>query len=366
MMKISLPTDQLTAALQAASRVAAPKASIQALSGAMISAKDGKVELKATDHEMSLCLPLPAIVDEEGQALVPAKLLADVARQLPGDSCQLHLEDQELKITSGSATFSLRVLRAEDFPVLPDPLEGTGVSLPAEQFFSSLAQVSKSASHDETRPILTGVLVSVEGDLLQMVATDSYRMALKKTALPEPVAHDFEAIIPARALEELAKLVGKQDQISIMLQDSRIVFLADEIVFSCSLLAGSFPNFRQLIPTEFEHELNLPVGQLKDMTKRISLMARQSAPVRLSFSEGKLKMTAQTPDIGQAEETMDVPFSGEAMELGFAPEYLLSGLESMNCKELSLKLISPIRPALIVANDSSGFLYLMMPIRLSV
>lgn len=356
------------ACLAAASRVASPRAAMQALSGAMVVAEDGRAELRATDQELSLSLPLPAMVHEDGEALVPARIFSDIARQLPGDTVDLTVEEgsPELKVESGNASFSLRLLRAEDFPQMPDPMEGESIAISAKEFFSSIERVSRAASRDETRPILTGVLVSAEGDLLQMVATDSYRMALKKTPLPEAISQNFEATIPARALEELLRLAGGEDEITLVLQDAKAVFLAGDTVFSTSLLAGSFPDFRQLIPTEFEHELTLPVKATAEMTKRMSLLAKQGVPLKLAFSEGKLRMLSQTPDVGEAEDSMDAPFAGEDMDIGFSPEYLLAGLESMSCDEFSLKLISPLRPALLVAGDGSGFLYLLMPVRLSV
>lgn len=366
-MKLSLQTEDLTACMAAISRVASSKAVLQSLSGALIVAQEGKVEVRGADQQMALSLPLAASIEEEGEALVPARLLSDVARQLPGDIVELSIGEgeSELAVKSGNASFSLRTLRAEDFPATPDPLDGEGVELSAREFFAAVSRVSRAASSDETRPILTGVLVSVEDDTLQMVATDSYRMALQKTTLPEPVSRSFEATIPARSLDELARLAGDEDEITVVLQESKAVFLAGDAVFSTSLLAGAFPDFRQLIPAEFEHELTLPTEPLADMTRRLSLLAKQNAPIQLSFSEGKLKMMAQTPDVGEAEESMDAPFSGEEMDIGFAPEYLLAGLDSVGCDELSLKLISPLRPALLVAGDGSGFLYLLMPVRLS-
>ena len=363
-MKISVQTKQLVDASAKAARVASTK--LEALSGIMIDASDEGCEIQASDQELTIALPLEAQTHPAGQALVPAKLLADVARQLPGDSVDLELVGNELTVQSGKASFTLRVLRADDFPAMPDPMQGSGITLPAAEFFDSVTRVSRSASKDETRPILTGVLVSAEADQLQMVATDSYRLALKKTALPAAVQNDFEAIIPARALNELAKLADKEEEISLVLQDRRAVFMVADTVFSTSLLAGSFPDFRQLIPSEFEHQLKMETQQLLETAKRVSLLSKQNAPLKMSFADNTLSMICQTPEVGEAKEELDAPYKGEPMEIGFAPEYLISGLEAVGCEQLSMKLISPTRPAVLASEDGSGLLYLLMPVRLSV
>lgn len=366
-MKITALNQDLTAALQTASRISATRASVEALSGVLITAEQGKVEIKATDQQQSISLPFTASIQEDGEVVVPARLLLDIIKQLPGDSVELKLDkaSSELKVKSGSSDFNLRILRAEDFPLLPDPLTEGGISLPGKEFLASISRVSRSASRDETRPMLTGVLINAQGDELTMVATDSYRLALKKTILPAPVSKDFEANIPAKALEELSRIAQDDEQITLIMQENQAIFMVGDTTFSTNLLSGQFPDFRKLLPEEFEHELDMPVTQMLEVTRRVSLMARQGAPIRLAFSEGKVTLSAQTPDVGEAAEEMDAPFSGEALEIGFAPEFLIGGLESAGCDTISFKLISPIRPGLIVAGDDSGFLYLLMPIRLN-
>lgn len=366
-MKISALAQDITPALQVASRISATRASVEALSGVLITAQEGKITIAASNQEQSISLPLTGSIQEDGEVVVPARLLLDVVRQLPGDKVELILGqgESELTVKGGSSKFNLRVLRAEDFPLLPDPLKEGGISLPATEFLQSIGRVSRSASRDETRPMLTGVLINASGDELTMVATDSYRLALKKTILPGPISQDFEANIPAKALEELGRIAKADEQLTLIIQESQAIFLVGEATFYTGILSGQFPDFRKLIPEEYEHELEMPTHLFLEVARRVSLMARQGAPVRLSFSEGKAELSAQTPDIGEASEAMEVPFSGEAMEIGFAPEFLLAGLESAACENISFKLISPIRPGLIVSADDSGFLYLLMPIRLN-
>jgi DNA polymerase-3 subunit beta len=200
-----------------------------------------------------------------------------------------------------------------------------------------------------------------------MVATDSYRLSVKETALQAPLQGSLEANIPARALQELARIAQQADSASlaVSVDQNQVVFEFGEIVLSSRLIDGQFPNYRQLLPESVEHELRLSSAEVTDVVRRISLLAQKNAPLRLSFREGELTISAQTPDVGEASETVPVPFHGEPFEIGFNPEFLRDGLESVESDELILKLISPLRPGLIESPDSGDFVYLIMPIRLN-
>jgi DNA polymerase-3 subunit beta len=333
-------------------------------------ATEGRAELRATDLEVGLRLPLQAEVVRDGTAVLPARLLLEVARALPAGDLSLELRpaEQDVELSAGGATFHIRTLRAEDFPPLPTPGEGTTVTVPAEAFVSTISTVARAASRDETRPVLTGILVSAEGSQLRMVATDSYRLSVKETTLESPLEGSFEANIPARALQELARLAQQDgaDTLTVGVRENQVVFDATGAVLSSRLIEGQFPNYRQLLPEEFEHELTLNRDEVLEVVRRISLLAQKNAPLRLAFAEGELTVSAQTPDVGEARETVPVPFSGEPLEIGFNPDFLRDGLESVESGDVRLKLISPLRPGLIEAADASGFQYLIMPIRLNV
>ncbi len=369
-MKLSTSKDALLAQLQAVTRVASTHTAVQALSGTQIHAENGAVELRATDLEVGLRVPLEAEVERDGVAVLPARLLLDVARALPVDSVTLELRPSEhdVEITSGGATFHIRTLRAEDFPPLPEPDRDASVKVPAGAFVETIQTVSRAASRDETRPVLTGILVSAAGQELQMVATDSYRLSVKRTALESALEGSFEANVPARALQELARIAAQVEgeELTVGVGANQVVFEAGGAVLSSRLIDGQFPNYQQLLPEAFEHELELAGDELTDVVRRISLLAQKNAPLRLGFAEGELTVSAQTPDVGEARETIPVPFSGEAFEIGFNPDFLRDGLESVGAGGVILKLINPLRPGLIEAADGSGFLYLIMPIRLNV
>jgi DNA polymerase-3 subunit beta len=370
LVKFATSSADLLAQLSVVSRVASTRSAVQALSGVQLVAGAAGAELRATDMDVGLRVPLAARVDREGTVVLPARLMLDVARSLPDADATLELRpaEQDVEILSGSATFHIRTLRAEDFPPLPEPGGETIVSVPAAAFVETINRVARSASRDETRPILTGILVSASGSELRMVATDSYRLSVKETRLAAPLDGSFEATVPARALQELARIAqsAAADELSVSVHANQIVFEIGGDVLSSRLIDGQFPNYRQLLPDAFEHELTLASTELTEVVRRISLMAQKNAPLRLRFSEGELMVSAQTPDVGEARQTLPVPFAGEPFEIGFNPEFLRDGLESSEGGDLVLKLISPLRPGLVESADGSGFLYLIMPIRLNV
>ncbi|TMK99242.1 MAG: DNA polymerase III subunit beta [Actinobacteria bacterium] len=370
-MKISLSTAEFLAQLQTVTRVASTRSAVQALSGVMLSAPEGAdPELRATDMDIGLRAPLRCEVQRHGSAVLPARLLLDVIRSLAGDETSLEVRstEQDVELICGSATFHLRLLRAEDFPSLPEPTAETRIVLPADAFVQTVTRVSRSASRDETRPVLTGILMSASGQELRMVATDSYRLSVKETQLQQPLQGSLEANVPARALQELVRISQQEasDEVAVSVGKNQVVFELGHMVLSSRLIDGQFPNYRQLLPESVEHELRLATAELTDVVRRISLLALKNAPLRLSFSEGTLTVSAQTPDVGEASEAIPVPFRGERFEIGFNPEFLRDGLESVESDELLLKLISPLRPGLIESPEGGDFVYLIMPIRLNV
>jgi DNA polymerase-3 subunit beta len=368
-MKLSTRREALFAQLQTVTRAASTRSAVQALSGVQIQAQAGGIELRATDMEIGLRVPLEGEVVREGAVVLPARLLVDVVRSLPADELTLELRaaEQDVELNSGSATFHIRTLRLEDFPPLPEP-EDDRLDVPGPALVETVLKVARAASRDETRPVLTGILVSAGEQELRMAATDSYRLAVKDTQLEAPLARAFEANVPARALQELTRIVqhGSAERIAVSLRANQVVFEAAGVVLSSRLIDGQFPNVRQLLPEGYEHELTLSGGEITDVVRRISLLAQKNAPLRLSFAEGELTVSARTPDVGEARETVPVPFQGEPFEIGFNPEFLRDGLEALEAGDVVLKLISPLRPGLIQAADGSGFQYLLMPIRLNV
>jgi DNA polymerase-3 subunit beta len=369
-LKISIDRDGLLAQLQTVARVASSRTAIQALSGIQIAVATDGSELRATDTDVGLRVPIEADVLREGVVVLPGRLLVDVVRALPAPAISLELRpaEQDVELVSGNATFHIRTLRAEDFPPFPEPDLENVVCVSTDTFVSTALKVTGSASRDETRPVLTGIFISASERELRMVATDSYRLSIKETQLAEPLSKGFEVNVPARALQELARIAvhTEQDELRITVRQNQILFEIGRIVLSSRLIDGQFPNYRQLVPDAFEHELKMSATEIADVVRRVSLLAQKTAPLRLAFKPGELMVSSQTPDVGEARESLPVAFQGEPIEIGFNPEFLRDGVEAIGEGDLLLKLISPLRPGLIESADGSGFRYLIMPIRLNV
>jgi DNA polymerase III subunit beta len=367
-MKINATRQALLDALLVVSRAVSARAALQALSGILITADD-TARLRATDMELGLDVGLDAEIEGSGAVVLPGRLLVEVVRSLPDGPVTLALREAErdVEITAGSSRFHLRTLPADDFPRFPEP-EGDPIELPAAALQETINRVARAASRDEARPVLTGVLVTTEGDQLTMVATDSYRLAVKRTKLESPVDNGLEANVPARALRELARLIDAigDEALRVWLTRNQALFRVGTVSLSSRLIDGQFPNHRQLLPESFEHEVKLPRSELLEVTRRVSQLAQRNAALRLSFSEGELVVSAETPDLGDAREGLPAPYTGELLEIGFNPEFVRDGLESIDADEVVLKLISPLRPGLLEPAGSDDFSYLVMPIRLNV
>lgn len=365
-MKLTAPRDSLSAALQLAGRAVSTRGTLPSLGGILVSASD-RLTLRATDMQLAMtCDVADASVDDQGTVLLPGRLFADVVRSLPpGEvSVEQRAEQRDVEISSGGARFHLRTLAADDFPKLPE-LEGSTATLPAQPLAETIDLVARAASRDEVRPILTGVLLQAEGDTLTMVATDSYRLSVKRTKLETALPEPLEANVPARALRELARIATTGD-VEIALQRNQVVFASDGVVLSSRLIEGQFPSWRQLIPESFEHEVRLPREELLEIARRISQLAQRNAPLRFAFADGELTVAAETPDVGDASEALPAPFSGEPLEIAFNPQFLIEGIESVGSEELALQLSSPLRPGLLRPVGDEDFSYLVMPIRLNV
>jgi DNA polymerase-3 subunit beta len=367
-MKVTCGRDELADKLQLAGRGVSARTNVQILAGIMLRAAGGRLHLSATDMEISLRVALDAQVEDDGAVVVPGRLLVDIVRLLPaGEVTIVHrAEEGVAELTCGSASYKLHTYSAEDFPRLPEIDPETAFTVDKEAFVETIARVSRSASRDESRPVLTGILVRFEGDKLVMAATDSYRLSVKETTLENGPGQELEAIVPARALSELSRIGqgGEPGTISVGVQENQIVFGVDDVWLTARRIDGQFPNYRQLIPETFEAEVPLPREELVEIVRRASLMAQRKSPLRLRFENGELTVSAQTQDVGEAHESLPISYSGDPLEIGFNAEFLRDGLESVSDETARFKLISPLRPGLILG-ESDDFLYLIMPIRLA-
>jgi len=364
-LRITVAKDELAAKLAIVARGVSTRTTVLVLGGIQLRAEGGQLHLAATDMEVSLRATVDAQVADEGVVVVPGRLLLDIARSLPdGDVTIEHKpEEAAVAITAGTANYRLHTYSSEDFPRLPDVNTDALYAIERDALVETVQRVGRSASRDESRPVLTGILVRFEPGRVVMAATDSYRLAVKETPV-EAALPDLEAIIPARALQELTRIAGGADEVQLGLQENHVVFGAEGTWLTTRRIDGQFPNYRQLLPEQFEYELSLPREELLEVVRRVSLMAQRNSPLRLRFADGDLTVSAVTQDVGEARESLPAPYAGEAMEIGFNAEFLRDGLDSVDSDTIKFKLISPLRPA-VLEGETDDYVYLIMPIRLA-
>jgi DNA polymerase-3 subunit beta len=363
-LRITVPKDELVSALGVVSRAVSTRTSVQILSGILIEARSGELKLAATDMELSLRATATAQTEGDGAIVLPGKTLVDIARLLPGDEVTIEHKPAEsvVHVTAGSAEYTLHTYNPEDFPRLPELDAVQTFVVDRESLLETIHRVARAASRDESRPVLTGILVSFRDGKIIMAATDSYRLAVKETEL-DGSAPDLEAIVPSRALQELARIATAGETVEVGVHENQVLFSLEGVWLTTRRIDGQFPNYRQLLPEAFEHELTLPRVELLDVVRRAAVMIQRATPLQLRFAEGELTVIARTQDVGESKESMPVGFTGETLEIGFNADFLRDGLESMDGDDVRLKLISPLRPA-VIQGEGDDFTYLVMPIRL--
>src|SRR6478735_1581895 len=362
-LTVTCPRDELTRALGIVSRGVSTRTTVQILAGILLRAAGGKLELAATDMELSLRTAIDVQEATEGSVVVPGRLLLDLARLLPASEVVIEHKPEEatVEIRSGSATYRLHTYNAEDFPRLPEAEAAERHEVDRETVLTTISRVSRSASRDESRPVLTGVLMRFDPGQLVMAATDSYRLSVKETAV-EGTVPELEAIVPARALGELARIAQEGEKIELAVHENQVVFATGDALLTTRRIDGQFPNYKQLVPEAFDHELTLPREELLDVVRRVSVMAQRNSPLRLRFADGELTVSAQTQDVGEARESLPAAYAADPLEIGFNAEFLRDGLDSIDSPTVTFKLISPLRPA-VLEGEASDYTYLIMPIR---
>jgi DNA polymerase-3 subunit beta len=366
-MKLVTSKQALVECLGIVNKAVSSRSSIQVLSGVLIDAKPEGITLSATDMEISIKAPLAGRVDQPGSLVVPARIASDIARSLPVGEVVIEQRagETQVEIRAGESLFNLHSLPAVDFPQLPAPM-GDGFTVSKGAFLETVDRVAPSASRDETRPVLTGVLIHFNKDSIKMVATDSYRLSVKDTPIDSSVAESLQTIVPARTLLELSRIASgvADDSITIVPTENQMMFQVGGINLISRLIDGQFPNYRQLIPETFDYEVGVDHDEVLEAVRRVGLLAQKNAPLRLRFASNTLTVSAESQDVGKAHEAMPVQYSGDDLEIGFNPEFLEAGIAAVKEDIVYLRFISPLRPGL-VKGAADDFLYLVMPIRLS-
>jgi len=365
-MKFSVARSELLDALSVAGKGMSARSTLPILSGIFISAADGAINLQATDLEVSVRKTCPALIEQEGQVVIPGKLLTDIVRSLPESAVTIETDGDATHVQCQQSAFTVRTLNAADFPKFPEVEVDKTLTLPASTLLGVVRRVSRAVSRDETRATLTGVLLVVEGPSLRMVATDSYRLAVSEVVLEDEAGEDVEVIVPGKAIEEVSRLASDEKDIKIGLSENQIVFEFGSTVFITRKIEGTFPNYKQIIPKDSGTSVEIAGDEFLAAVKRVSLMALHNTPLRLTVDadDQTLSLSATTADVGDASEDLMIKTEGPDVEIAFNHAFLMDGLNSAGVETLRLEIESALKPGLIKSAADQGFLYVLMPVRL--
>ena len=335
-----------------------------ALTGVRFEVAGQRLHLAGTDLDVTIQVEIDVAGGEDGVCVIPARLANDIVRGLDPGSVQVEVDENEARISAGPTHYAVRVLPPEEFLRLPDPT-GDAVTLAASDFADALRQVVPAASKDEARPILTGVLMAAEGGGLRLVATDSYRLAVRDLPGTSILGEGQKVLVPSRALAELNRLLTGADQVTLRLASDEASFAVGDARLTTRLIEGEFPNYRQLIPDSYPNRVIVAKEQFLGAIRRVKLLAKDATPVRLTLRPDGIELVAVTQDVGQAREDLDAKYEGAEMVVAFNPEFLIDGVEAITGDEVQLDTLDALKPATVRSTENPNFLYLLMPVRVS-
>jgi len=377
-VKFRCERDSLVEVLATAGRAVGTRSSSQmVLSGLRIESVGNHLSVVGTDLDLTVHVSTEAIGITDGVCVAPAKLLVDIVRSLEPGAVTIEAEGEKVEIGAARSRFSLRTFPVADFPTLPEPPD-PATFLPTTGLASALHQVVRAASGDDARPLLTGVLIAPEGTGVRLVATDSYRLALRDITGSDSFSGTSQILVPARALAELQRLSalgsgaksdsaeGEASVVGLSIGEHDVTFSAGDVKVSTRLLDGTYPDYRQLIPAEYPNRLHVGKDSLLDALRRVRLLVRDNTtPVRLSMRHGGVDLTVVSQEVGDASETVDADFEGEDLTIAFNPTYLIDGVEAVAGDEVLLETVDATKPATVRAAEETDFRYLLMPVRVS-
>ena len=381
-MKIQVERDVLAEAVAWTARALPARPAVPVLAGIRLQAA-AALTLSSFDYDVSAQARVPVEAEEEGEALVSGRLLAEITRSLPARPVEITTDGARATLTCGSATFTLLTMPTEDYPSLPEMPPPAG-SIGSDAFASAVGQSATAAGRDDTLPALTGIRVEIEGDTLTLISTDRYRLAVRELRW-NPSRPDLSAavLVPARALAETARALTSGAEVSIALAlpgdtagdggqpvggDGMIGFEGGGRRATTRLLGGEFPRHQNLLPKSVSSVAEMSTPLLSEAVKRVALVAERNTAVRLAFSTGQLVLEAGTGEEAQAVEVLEASYDGDDLSIAFNPSYLLDGLTAIDSDTVRMSFTEPGKPALITGKrDPDGqpdYRYLLMPIRL--
>ncbi len=369
-MNLTISKEQIISGLQAVQNVVSTRTTLPILSNVLLRAEGDKLELTATDLDVTISCAVEAKVRRPGASTVPVKKLFGIVRELANLELDLEVDDKNYcTIRSGSSFYKINGLSADEYPPMPQFKEEKKVVLPQETVRSMMKKTSFAISTDEARYVLNGIFISLKDHKLTMVATDGRRLALVDEEVDIPEKSQGEFIVPAKTVNELNRLLQDKGQLEINLAENRASFtLKDEkggqILIVTKLIEGNYPNYRQVIPAETKERVQLVREEFLHALRRAEIMtSEKSNSVKLSFGKNKLEITANSPEVGEAKETLAINYKGAEIAIAFNPKYVIDPLNALTNDEIFFELIDELSPGVIKINGP--FLYVVMPMRLS-
>jgi DNA polymerase-3 subunit beta len=350
----------LADALTRATRAIGTRSPLPILQGLLVEVGARSLTVTGTDLEMTVKTSLEVEVMEEGRTVIPARLASEAVRKMPAGAVVLGAGDGEVEISGGGPQFRFRELPVDDYPKLPSPDLTGAVEIDGTVFVGAVGQVAVAASHDDARPILTGVYFEAEGEAMRLVATDSYRLAVRDIgSMPGHIS----GLVPVKALRELNRTIGGA-ALKVAVGSREAVFSSDRGTLTARLIEGTFPNYRQLIPAEYPNRLTVDRDLLLEAVDRASLVAEDHIPLRLVLSPDGLDISVTRQDVGGEAEHLTATYTGEEMTIAFNSRYLNDGISAVEGDEVHLDVLDPLKPGVLRGSGSDDFLYLLMPVRL--
>lgn len=369
-MNLTIAKEQILSGLQSVQNVVSTRTTLPILSNVLLRAHEGRLDLTATDLDVTVTCSVEASVKASGSITLPAKKIFGIARELGSSEMDLEVDDKHVcSLRSGPSFYKIRGLAAEEFPPLPEFKEDKKVTIPQEKIRGMLRKTSFAISTDETRYVLNGIFLSLKEHKLTMVATDGRRLALVDEEVDISEKSQGEFIIPSKAVNELNRLLQDKGDVEIRFTDNQAAFTLKndkglDTVIITKLIEGNYPNYRQVIPAETKERVTLVREEFLHALKRAEIMTSEKQnSVKLTFSKNNLSITANTPDVGEARESIAINYKGKEVSIAFNPGYMIDPLNALPDDEIYFELIDELSPGVFKINGP--FLYVVMPMRLS-
>ena len=375
-MKVSVLQENLAQGLNVVSRAVSARSTYPILANVLISAEDGRLKLSATDRELGITAWISAKIEEAGATTVPARTLIDLVTTFPNETIQMELvvRTQTLQLRAGRSNAEIKGIDAQEFPPMPEPDKAAGIELTAADFKEMIQQVVFAASRDDARPVLTGVLITVEGKTMTMPAADGFRLSVRKAELKSAVEQPLRAIVPARALNELARIAADdKEQVHMMLPPGRgqVVFSLKDAELRCQLVEGAFPEYQQIIPDGHKTRTIVSAEAFLKAAKQAEIFARESSHIaRLEIkpgdgkAPGTMEISAQSEETGSNDSKMDATVEGVPILIAFNVRFLREALDVMKSSDVALETTAAAAPGVMHPVGNEDFLHVIMPMHL--